>query len=80
MSDIKFAEKDGSLKAIVQFDSYLEGMAFANAVAELAEQQNHHPNIMISYAKVEVETTTHDAGNTVTDKDWRLARAIEAIL
>lgn len=49
-------------------------------VAFLAEAQQHHPNWSNVYNTVEIELTTHDAGNTVTDKDRQLAKAIDDIL
>jgi len=46
----------------------------------LAETANHHPNWSNVWNKVEINLTTHDAGNTVTDKDRKLAKAIDALL
>lgn len=48
-------------------------------VAFLAEQHNHHPNWSNVYHTVEIELTTHDAGNVVTEKDRQLAKAIDGI-
>jgi 4a-hydroxytetrahydrobiopterin dehydratase len=48
-------------------------------VAFIAEQQGHHPNWSNVYNRVEISLTTHDAGNTVTEKDHCLAQAIEAV-
>jgi 4a-hydroxytetrahydrobiopterin dehydratase len=45
-------------------------------VAELAEKLNHHPEWRNVYNRVEIRLTTHDAGNTITDKDRQLAAAI----
>lgn len=49
-------------------------------VAFLAEKQNHHPNWSNTYDTVEIELTSHDAGNKVTDRDHKLAKAIDKIL
>jgi 4a-hydroxytetrahydrobiopterin dehydratase len=54
-------------------------MAFENAVAELAQQQNHHPDITINYRTVSLHITTHVAG-ILTDKDYTLAEAISLLL
>ena len=43
------------------------------------EKLNHHPEWTNVYNKVEVRLTTHDAGNIVTEKDWELARILDAI-
>ena len=49
-----------------------------NAIAYLAEQADHHPDITASYASLEIRLMTHSAGG-VTDKDFRLAGKIEAL-
>lgn len=54
-------------------------MAFMNQVADVAEELNHHPWWSNVYNKVNIELTTHDAGNTVTDKDLKLARRIDEL-
>ena len=62
-----------------QFETYLDGVDFAKAVAELAEEANHHPDMLIGYRKVTVTLTTHDAGG-VTVLDVELAERIEALI
>ncbi len=49
-----------------------------NRVADLAEEANHHPDILISYDRVTFTLATHDAGG-VTERDLELASRIEAI-
>ncbi len=49
-------------------------------VAILAEKADHHPWWSNVYNKVEIRLTTHDAGNTVTDKDRNLAAAIDKLI
>jgi 4a-hydroxytetrahydrobiopterin dehydratase len=49
-----------------------------NAIAYLAEQADHHPDITASYAALAVRLTTHSAGG-ITDKDFDLAEKIEAL-
>ena len=55
-------------------------MAFLNRVADVAENHGHHPEIFNVYGRVRLTLTTHDAGNTVTNKDRRLATAIDAVI
>ena len=55
-------------------------MAFLNRVAEVAEAHGHHPEIFNVYGTVRLTLTTHDAGNTVTDKDHQLAAAIDTVV
>jgi 4a-hydroxytetrahydrobiopterin dehydratase len=53
-------------------------MAFVNAVAALANAQDHHPDIAISWNDVTFTISSHDAGG-LTDRDFRLAAAIDAL-
>jgi 4a-hydroxytetrahydrobiopterin dehydratase len=57
------------------FDSFREAIAFVNRISDIAEAQNHHPDIDIRYNKVVLKLTSHDAGG-VTKRDLRLARTI----
>ena len=43
------------------FEHYLDGVRFAERVGQQAQHANHHPDILISYGKVRVSYTTHDA-------------------
>jgi 4a-hydroxytetrahydrobiopterin dehydratase len=59
------------------FGSFAEAMAFANRVASVAETQDHHPDILISYSKVTLTSSSHDVGG-LTARDFRLAKAVDA--
>ena len=59
------------------FDDFLAAMAFVSRVADLAEQHQHHPDIMIRYNKVTLALSTHDAGG-ITEKDFALAQDTDA--
>jgi len=48
-------------------------------VGEFAEALNHHPDILIGYCRVTVSTTTHDAGNQISEMDFELARRLNAV-
>jgi len=65
-------EVDGALQRTFEFPSFPEAIAFVNRVAELAEQENHHPDIAVSYKKVTLRWTTHSAGG-ITERDRELA-------
>ena len=56
-----------------EFKDFPAAMNFVNAVAELAEQAQHHPDIDVRWNKVTLALTTHDAGG-LTEKDFALAR------
>ncbi|MCP2043015.1 4a-hydroxytetrahydrobiopterin dehydratase [Pontibacter sp. HSC-36F09] len=72
-------ETENMLTRSLEFKDFRSAMAFMNKVADVAEELNHHPWWSNVYNKVEIELTTHDAGNTVTDKDLELARRIDEI-
>lgn len=73
-------EQDNTLSRSFEFKNFSEAWAFMNRVALLAEKMDHHPNWSNVYNKVTITLTTHDAGNTVTDKDRKLAKAIDSLV
>jgi 4a-hydroxytetrahydrobiopterin dehydratase len=72
-------EKNNRLSKTFKFNDFQEAFAFMTRVAFLAEAQNHHPNWSNVYNTVTIELNTHDAGNIVTEKDHKLAKAIDKI-
>ena len=68
----EWEEVGGALERTFELPSFVEAIAFVNRVAELAEQENHHPDITVSYREVTLRWTTHSAGG-ITDLDRRLA-------
>jgi 4a-hydroxytetrahydrobiopterin dehydratase len=72
-------EKDNKLSRTFRFGDFSEAFAFMTRVAMLAEIQGHHPNWSNVWNTVTIELCTHDQGNVITDKDWQLARAIDAL-
>lgn len=73
-------EKNNQLHCTFKFSDFSEAFAFMTRVALLAEQQNHHPTLTNTYNTLDVYLSTHDAGNTVTEKDHKLAKAIDGLL
>jgi 4a-hydroxytetrahydrobiopterin dehydratase len=73
-----WVEQGGALERTFELPSFAEAVAFVNRVAELAEQEGHHPDIEISYKKVALRWTTHSAGG-ITDRDYELARRSDAL-
>ena len=61
-----------------QFKDFPVAMKFVNAVAELAEQAQHHPDVDIRWNKVTLALTTHDAGG-LSEKDFALAIQCDAL-
>lgn len=76
---MQWEEKDNALKASFVFKNFSVAFAFMTEVAFASEKQNHHPNWSNVYNRVDFSLCTHDAGNTVTEKDHQLAKAIDAI-
>jgi ribonuclease HI/pterin-4a-carbinolamine dehydratase len=72
-------EKDSALYKKFQFNDFNQAFAFMRAVADEAENQKHHPRWQNVYNTVEIWLNTHSAGNTVTEKDHKLAAAIDEI-
>ncbi|EAY25000.1 pterin-4-alpha-carbinolamine dehydratase [Microscilla marina ATCC 23134] len=73
-------EENNKLKRTFEFKNFVEAFGFMSSVALIAEKMDHHPNWSNVYNKVEIELTTHDAGNTVTDKDKKLAALIDELV
>jgi 4a-hydroxytetrahydrobiopterin dehydratase len=72
-------EIDGALEREFALGDFKAAIAFVNRVAELAERENHHPDIRISYNKVILRWWTHTAGG-ITDRDRDLAGQSAALL
>ena len=70
-------EQNNQLIREFQFDNFITAFAFLTKVAILAEKQGHHPEIFNVYNKVKLSLSTHDAGTVVTEKDRKLAAAID---
>jgi 4a-hydroxytetrahydrobiopterin dehydratase len=58
--------------------TFMEAIDFVVAVAKLAEEANHHPDLLIQYKKVTISLSTHDS-HGVTGKDFLLAQQIEGL-
>lgn len=72
-------ETNNQLKRSFKFKDFIDAFAFMTKVAFAAEKLNHHPNWSNVYNQVDIVLTTHDVGNTVTEKDWQLAKKIDEI-
>jgi 4a-hydroxytetrahydrobiopterin dehydratase len=73
-------EQDNKLSRAFTFTDFSEAFAFMTRVALIAEKMDHHPFWTNVYNKVTIELSTHDAGDTVTEKDHKLAEAIDKLL
>ncbi|MBS7777153.1 4a-hydroxytetrahydrobiopterin dehydratase [Acidovorax sp. CCYZU-2555] len=70
---------DVAIEKTFSFVNYYETMAFVNAVALIAHQQDHHPDLKVTYNRCTVRLNTHDVGG-VSATDFDCARRIDALL
>ncbi len=75
-----WTEKENSLYRKFEFANFNEAFAFMTRVALIAETMDHHPKWTNVYNTVEIWLTSHDAGDTITDRDRRLANKIDLLL
>lgn len=61
------------------FSDFAEAFSFMTRVAFEAERMNHHPRWTNVWNQVEIWLSTHDAGNSITEKDHTLAARIDAL-
>lgn len=73
-------EENNRLKKTFKFKDFKEAFGFMAKVALIAEKADHHPFWTNLYNTVSFELSTHDAGDVVTDKDRKLAKAIDELL
>jgi 4a-hydroxytetrahydrobiopterin dehydratase len=71
--------ENNKLKKTFTFKDFSEAFAFMTRVALAAEKMNHHPTWTNTWNTVNIELSTHDAGDVVTDRDHKLAKEIDAL-
>jgi 4a-hydroxytetrahydrobiopterin dehydratase len=76
---IMWEEKNNTLCKEFKFKNFSEAFAFMTRVALAAEKIDHHPTWKNTYNQVEIWLSTHDAGDTVTEKDRILAAIIDKL-
>lgn len=69
---------DSSLQREFRFKDFRKAMEFTNAVAAVANEQDHHPDICISYNKVRLTLTTHKIGG-LSQNDFIVAAKIDLL-
>lgn len=75
-----WTEENGALRREFRFADFSEAFGFMTRVALLADKADHHPEWSNVYNRVVIALSTHDAGHTVTEKDVKLAEAINGLL
>ena len=79
MSTVPQWQQEGqTITRTFEFKNFVEAIAFVEQLVEPAESAAHHPDLAISYNKVTVSLTSHDAGG-LTEKDFALAQTISEL-
>ncbi len=79
-SDTNWRKVEETLVGEWQFADFSELSGVVGKLCDLADELNHHPTVTYGYNTLRVETTTHDAGNTITELDIELAKRISEIV
>ena len=80
LEGLRWKRENQEIVRDLTFADFKEAIAFVNRVAEVAEEANHHPDILVhSWNKVRLSLTNHSAGG-LTEADFQLARRLEALL
>ena len=66
------------LERTFKFKDFNESIDFVNKVANIAEQQNHHPDITINYNKVKISITDHEKGG-VSEKCHKFVKSVDKL-
>jgi 4a-hydroxytetrahydrobiopterin dehydratase len=72
-------EKRAKISKEYSFADFYETIAFVNALAYIANQEDHHPDLTVSYNKCGVSFSTHDAGG-LTENDFICAAKVNALI
>ncbi|MFP4471750.1 MAG: 4a-hydroxytetrahydrobiopterin dehydratase [Bacteroidales bacterium] len=73
-------EENNKLSRTFKFNDFTDAFAFMTKVALVAEKMGHHPDWRNVYNTVEINLSTHDAGDVITDKDRKLAAKIDRLV
>lgn len=76
--DAGWARAGDALSRVYSFPDYGAGVGFAVRVALLAERRDHHPDLLITWCKVRVSWSTHDAGG-ITGLDVEMAELCDRL-
>ncbi len=77
---MSWKEENHALVREFTFKDFSEAFAFMCRVAMLAEKMDHHPEWSNVYNRVRISLCTHDLGNSISEKDREMARAIDKLI
>jgi 4a-hydroxytetrahydrobiopterin dehydratase len=70
--------KNKSIERTFEFDEFMQAMDFVNGIADIAEEEEHHPDIDIRFNKVRLILSTHSEGG-LTETDFDVAEKIDTL-
>ncbi|MDA7502200.1 4a-hydroxytetrahydrobiopterin dehydratase [Chitinophagales bacterium] len=76
----KWRTENDELVKEIEFADFDAAFEFMKCAAIVIADHNHHPSWTNSYNKVVIRLCTHDASNTITQKDWSLANALDELI
>jgi 4a-hydroxytetrahydrobiopterin dehydratase len=79
VDDWDYDSEDGSISKLFEFDNFYKTMAFVNAVAWIANREDHHPDLQVTYSSCLVVYTTHAIGG-LSDNDFICAAKVDDLL
>ena len=71
--------KDSKLFRVIRTNNWSESISIVNLISYLANKDDHHPELFVSYTKIEISLFTHDLNN-ISERDIQLATKIESSL
>jgi 4a-hydroxytetrahydrobiopterin dehydratase len=77
---MSWTEENNSLNKTFTFKTFTEAIQWMQKASVEIDKLNHHPEWTNIYNRVMVKLNTHDAGNTVTNKDRELAKVLDEIV
>jgi 4a-hydroxytetrahydrobiopterin dehydratase len=75
----EWEHEKNAITRTIEFEEFNDAIDFVNDLAEIAEEAQHHPDIIIRHTKVTLKLTTHDAGG-VTNLDIELAQRVDNLV
>lgn len=75
----EWEHEKNAITRTVEFEEFMDGIDFVNDLAEIAEDAQHHPDIVIKHTKITLKLTTYDVGG-VTDLDIQLAQRVDNLV
>lgn len=75
----EWEQEKKSIERTFEFDDFTQAIDFVNSVAEISEEEEHHPDIDVRYTKVRIALSTHSEGG-ITDLDFEVAEKIDTLV